>query len=203
MYKVFIDNTALNILSQAPESAENCVVIHAAQPKQIREAIFAYTAKVKNFDPIFLITPEPEKTFATLFENFDFIEAAGGIVKSKSKYLFIRRNGKWDIPKGKLEKGESSVIGAKREVEEECGISGVMVESLIGITYHTYKLKNRPTIKRTYWYAMNYEGNEALIPQTEEGITKVKWLKAEKLYKVEEDTYGSIIEVMKQYFQNH
>ena len=115
--------------------------------------------------------------------------------------MFIKRNGKWDIPKGKLDFGESPALGAVREVEEECGITKPLASYLITTTYHTYKLKDRPTIKRTYWYAMDYQGDEVLKAQEEEGITKAKWFKSEQLYKIKENTFSSILDVMHEYFE--
>ncbi|MBU2019758.1 MAG: NUDIX domain-containing protein [Bacteroidetes bacterium] len=201
MYKVFIDNTPLIIGTDLPEDTKNAVVIHSNHTKTFREALFAWTDKVKNFNPVYIITSHPESTFAKLFEAFDFIEAAGGIVKKENRFLFIKRNGFWDIPKGKLDAGESPAIGAVREIEEECGITNPIVSHLITTTYHTYKLKDRPTIKRTYWYAMEYLGDEILKGQIDEGITKVKWFKADDLFKVKENTFASILDVMHEYFE--
>lgn len=118
--------------------------------------------------------------------------------------MFIKRFGKWDIPKGKLTKSEDPQTGAIREIEEECGISGPVIEQFICETYHTYrdtyKGKNKLTLKKTSWYGMTYDGEEVLIPQQEEGITKVKWFKKTKMDKIRSNTYESILEVMDSYF---
>ena len=140
------------------------------------------------------------ETFSKLFEEFDFIEAAGGIVKRKKSYLFIKRNGVWDIPKGKIEKGESVKFAAIREIEEECGIKKPKIDKLIGLTYHTYLYKGRPTIKKTYWYSLFYDGPKKTKGQVEEGISKVKWFKVGDLSKVKSNTYASISEVLDMYF---
>lgn len=200
MYKVFIDNTPLYIVESQAETKKNAVYIYTENIKDIKAAVFMWAKKVKNACPIYIVTQTPELIYAKLFENFDFIEAAGGIVKNEKGYLFIKRNGSWDIPKGKLDKGESPETGAVREIEEECGIIGPIIERLIDVTYHTYKLKNRPKIKKTYWYELVYTGNEELVAQAEEGITKAKWATLSDLKKIKENTFGSILDVMNTYF---
>ena len=137
------------------------------------------------------------KRFKSFYKN---IEAAGGLVQNgDGNFLFIYRLGNWDLPKGKLEKGESVKEGAVREVEEECGISGVQITCHIIDTYHTYPLKGKRILKRTYWYAMNYSGEEALIPQGEEGITEAVWLNSDKASEALKDSYASIARV----WENH
>ena len=92
--------------------------------------------------------------------------------------LWIQRNGKWDLPKGKIETGEEIAAAAIREVEEECGISAPQIKRRLPNTYHTYRLKGQAILKRTYWFEMYYQGNESLIPQEEEDITTAKWCAA-------------------------
>ena len=75
-------------------------------------------------------------------EQFKTIEAAGGLVKKGDKTLLIYRLKKWDLPKGKLEKGETIPEGALREVEEECGIK-VSLGQKICTTRHTYSMKEK------------------------------------------------------------
>jgi 8-oxo-dGTP pyrophosphatase MutT (NUDIX family) len=203
MYKVFIDNTPLHILQNLPKVDSNAVIIYCEDTKAIREAVFAWTDKVKTYDPVYLITTNPESTFAKLFEGFDFIEASGGIVRREDRFLFIKRNGFWDIPKGKLDKGEYPEAGGIREIEEECGIIGPTIDHLITVTYHTYKLKGSPKIKRTYWYALNFDGPKELTAQAEEGITKVKWFKLSELFRVRDKTFASILDVMDKYFEKN
>ena len=111
--------------------------------------------------------------------------------------MFIYRNDKWDLPKGKLEKGEKKKEGAVREVEEECGIALKKCGKKIINTYHTYTLKGELVLKRTYWYSMNYKGNEKLKPQTEEGITDVRWFDKDDLQAIKDNTFPSIMDVLR------
>lgn len=137
----------------------------------------------------------------SLFEYFSsmfsIIEAAGGLVRNeKGEWLFIFRLGKWDLPKGKIEKGEAIEEAALREVEEECGISGLKIVKELPPTYHTYSLNTKNILKRTYWYEMKTDFSGKLIPQTEEGITDVQWIAAKNIKPVFENTYESIKEVL-------
>ena len=134
------------------------------------------------------------KIFQSMFK---IIEAGGGFVKSKKgKYLFIFRNGKWDLPKGKREKNETIETCALREVEEECGIKGLKIVKRLPTTYHIYTLKDKQILKPTVWFEMECDVTSELIPQTEEGITEVKWFTKTDLKIVKRNTYPSIKDVI-------
>ncbi len=199
MYKVFIDNTPLYIVEEVREFLPNAVYIHSENILSIQEAIFSFAKKVELSHPIYIVSVKPEATMTKLFDGFDYIEAAGGIVQRENQFLFIKRNGLWDIPKGKLDEGEDSDVGAIREIEEECGIVGPVIDHLITITYHTYKLKNKPKIKKTFWYALNYDGPKETKAQENEGITKVKWFKQSEFDKIRAKTFESILDVLDTY----
>lgn len=200
MYKVFVENRPI-ILCQKNNYAFDSRLFFDSKVKSLEKDIYPFFAQDKEKRPYVIICDDPKATFERLFEDYDWIEAAGGIVEKEGRYLFIKRHGKWDIPKGKLDKGEDPALGAVREIEEECGIKDPKIESLIIETFHTYRYKETPTIKRTYWYALSYDGNDELVPQEEEGITKVKFVKPEKLDKIRSNTFASILEVMDVYFK--
>lgn len=130
---------------------------------------------------------------------FHIIEAAGGVVVNDAgEWLMIHRLGKWDLPKGKLEKGESPEEASVREVSEECGISEPeLLEHLVD-TYHVYTLKGERILKRTYWYRMRSAGHHSPTPQTEEGISEVKWVPYAQVAALAEESYGSIRVVIEQ-----
>lgn len=138
-----------------------------------------------------------EKQFWKIFKRHIYIEAAGGMVERDSKFLFIKRNGVWDIPKGKLEKNEKIKKAAVREIEEECGLEKPKIKEHLIDTWHTYEMRGRLYLKRTYWFWLK-EGKKKtkLVPQAEEGITKVKYLPPSKFKKIRKNTYQSIIDVM-------
>jgi ADP-ribose pyrophosphatase YjhB (NUDIX family) len=124
---------------------------------------------------------------------FKIEKAAGGLVQNKNKeILFIYRFEKWDLPKGKIEKGESKKKAAKREVEEECGVNELKISEKLQNTYHIFQRENREILKVTYWYSMNTIYSGTLQPQIEEGITKVIYKNKEDVKKALENTYGNI-----------
>lgn len=128
------------------------------------------------------------------------IEAAGGLVTdTNGEILFIKRLGKWDLPKGKLEEGEDVPTCALREVEEECGIEGHRIVEELPNTFHTYTMGDTPILKKTYWYWMKVDGRPELTPQTEEDITETIWLKEKDWNKVEKNTYPSIRSLLETY----
>ena len=200
MYKVFIENTPVHICQNVQDINSNAIIIHHDSIKDIRSRIFNWAENDKSNCPIFLIHPEPQTAFEQLFAKHEFIEAAGGIVRRKNKFLFIKRNGVWDIPKGKLDKGENIEQCAVREIEEECGIKGPKITEAICTTFHTYYYKGKPTLKKTYWFALQYDGKSKLEPEKQEGITKAKWLSREKVNLRLLESYGSITEVLESFW---
>ncbi|MBO4778962.1 MAG: NUDIX domain-containing protein [Bacteroidales bacterium] len=140
---------------------------------------------------------EWERIFADLKTLYKYIEAAGGFIKNEQdEYLFIFRRGKWDLPKGKLEKGETPEIAAIREVQEETGLQFVKEKSLRCTTWHTYDTYGEPVLKQTYWFNMETTKNQDSKPQTEEDITELQWLPESEFSKVLGNTFPSIVEVM-------
>ena len=129
---------------------------------------------------------------------FKYVKAAGGVVlHSDGRVLIIKRLGKWDLPKGKAEKGESLQDTAIREVIEECGLSKTPeITGKLTHTFHTYHQDGRYILKHTTWYAMVYDGNEQLQPQYDEGITEVVWFHQNDLNVVMQNTYQTIIQVL-------
>ena len=142
---------------------------------------------------------DPEAFFNTFASFYLIIEAAGGIVRHPSgKYLFIKRFGKWDLPKGKIEKGENPSQAALREVNEECGISNLILSGELPSTFHTYKLAGQRILKKTWWFAMEYSGNLQTKPQTAEGISEATWLVPSQFDMVLENTYRSISDLIEE-----
>ena len=140
---------------------------------------------------------QPQKVFQEVFNGFRLIEAAGGLVlNDQNEFLVIYRLDRWDLPKGKLEEGESVETAAVREVEEECGVQNLKISRKLLDTYHTYELKGESILKKTYWFEMEYHGADTLVPQTEEGITDVKWLPWEEREAIFSNTYENIKEVI-------
>lgn len=128
---------------------------------------------------ILMLTAEPVYVLEQLQEQTQVILAGGGIVFNEhDELLMIFRRGKWDLAKGKIEKGEKIIKGAEREVEEETGVLIAGVEPNPIITYHAYKLKGKNSLKETSWFNMTAKpGQTKLVPQVEEDIDDVRWVK--------------------------
>lgn len=142
-----------------------------------------------------LISKRLKEEFKTpKFRSLKLINAAGGLVKNgKGEYLFIFRNGRWDLPKGKLEKKELIKECAVREIEEECGISNLQIVHRLPPTFHIYELNGTMAIKHSHWFLMNYKGTKTLKPQKEEGIKKAVWVKKAIISRLKKNMFPSII----------
>lgn len=129
------------------------------------------------------------------------IEAAGGMVlNQKGELLMIFRRGQWDMPKGKLDDGESIEQCALREVSEETGLTKLKMIRELKTTYHTYTYKGKIALKPSHWFLMHYHGNEKLVPQLEEDITEIKWVNKREAKLLIENAYASIREMIKKYY---
>lgn len=198
MYKVFVDHKPV-IFIEKKEITNNFPVLEANQIDSFKKQVHALLKSASIDCPLQIVSSNPKKTFKELFKDYQKIDASGGLVKRKKDYLLIKRKGLWDIPKGKIEKGEDSETAALREVEEECGIHGHKITGKLCTTYHVMKYKKRPALKRTFWYMMKYSGTKSTAPQRKEGITKAKWMPEEYMLAIRGRTYGSINEVLDQY----
>jgi 8-oxo-dGTP pyrophosphatase MutT (NUDIX family) len=131
------------------------------------------------------------------WKKFIVIKAAGGLVQNENgNLLFMLRRGVWDLPKGKLDKGETLEQCAVREVGEETGVQKIGLENFLLATYHTYDESGKHFLKETSWYRMKAPREQALTPQLEEQITELKWVAPEKLGVYMRNTYPSIVDVL-------
>ena len=187
MYKVFIENKPI-------EFRINSQTTDVLNMDMVWQRIESF---INNTEQLLTVELKAEDQFFKIFKKYKLIEASGGLVEKDGKYLFIKRNGFWDIPKGKLEGDESPEEGGAREVEEECGIPLPKIERHLINTWHTYTFKGKNVLKKTYWYLMK-EGDviDNLVPQEEEGITEVKFFGREDFPLIKSNTYLSIIEVI-------
>lgn len=200
MYKVFFDNRTFIISDNFDEcfSQSNGIATKVTCAEQMSELI-AYFETAHQSHSLWVYASAIDEAYKWLMTNFTTIEAAGGLVKNKlNEYLLIYRFAHWDLPKGKREKNESPEETALREVEEECNISNLQLYNHITNTHHVYRLNDKLCMKKTYWYAMTYNGNAQPSPQTEEAIEKAIWVSPNTLHQYSPLMFKSIIEV----FQN-
>ncbi|WP_367269302.1 NUDIX hydrolase, partial [uncultured Chryseobacterium sp.] len=172
MYKVFVNEKKL-LLSKQSENLEKTLGYENVTSLEIALDLLENTS-VKELNVFGENLDEMWSEFQKLFR---IIEAAGGLVNNtQGDLLFIKRLGKWDLPKGKMEKGESREESAVREIEEETGLANVELIQFINTTYHIYVERNGDKVlKCTHWFEMNFDGEDTSKPQIEEGITEVAW----------------------------
>jgi 8-oxo-dGTP pyrophosphatase MutT (NUDIX family) len=193
-YRIYINDNTLFIADSAPKQLKKIQRLDAQE--------FDFPTFYKNIgkdvvQDYVLIDADPQKLFKKIKKSCELIKAAGGLVKSaKGNYLFIFRNKKWDLPKGKVEKGEKMKEAGLREVEEECGVKIYTNDQKLCKTYHVYTLNNKLVLKKTNWYSMTVKAEPKLIPQKEEGITKAVWLGVDELKPVLKNTFPSIVQVL-------
>jgi len=185
MYKVFVNEKKL-LLSKQSENLEKTLGYENVTSLEIALDLLENTS-VKELNVFGENIDEIWSEFQKLFR---IIEAAGGIVSNpEGDILFIKRLGKWDLPKGKMEKGESREESAVREIEEETGLRNVELLSFINTTYHIYIERNGDKVlKCTHWFKMNFNGEDTSKPQIEEGITEVAW---KNTFQIEEEVFPS------------
>jgi 8-oxo-dGTP pyrophosphatase MutT (NUDIX family) len=193
-YRIYINEKVILLTESEPKKAESYEKIDG----QTFDLKIIYTWIIKHHSRFFYIICDDAKAFLkSIIANITLIEAAGGLVKNdEGHYLFIYRNDKWDLPKGKIEKDEQVKTAAVREVEEECGIQVSKLGKKICKTYHAYINKGEVVLKKTHWYSMRYKGIGKLKPQKEEGITDVRWFRKGHIDAILMNTFPSILDVL-------
>lgn len=142
---------------------------------------------------------DPKTSFLDFVGSMKKIEAAGGAVAFSGRVLFIHRFGRWDLPKGKMEQGESPEQTAVREVEEECGVGQLKLEVRFSDTFHIYFYEGQYVVKQTYWFGMSTPFTGTLKPQTEEGIEEVAWIEPADWGRVVfPQTYSSLLPLLEE-----
>lgn len=192
MYEVFINDRSLKLSKNQADLDGNFLSY---------EAGFSWEEKLKclregTLSSLSVYAADVEAAWQDFNTHFDLIEAGGGVVRKNGETLFIFRNGKWDLPKGKWEEGESMEACAVREVEEECGLGKLSIVHKLPNSYHTYSIGDREILKLTHWYLMSSSDESELIPQLEEGIEKVEWKDEQAVKEALKNTYPNIIKVM-------
>lgn len=203
MYKVFINDKPFFLSKNAASSQTDKWSLK--EPCRTKDCLLSQVERLENNQDIEQLTvyhEDVEKLWKNFTSLFHIIETAGGEVKnSKQEILFIFRFGKWDLPKGKIEKNESIEQAALREVHEECGINDLTIIKKLPLTFHTYLQNNERILKKSYWFEMFCDNYPDLKPQLEEGITDLKWIHPLHIKEVMDNTYGTIKDVIQFTFQ--
>lgn len=209
MYKLFINNKII-FLCQNPAAVKNVTqdnfIIEAYTTKEDFTSTLKVIMNNNNRNDFVLFNKDVEKMFEEICSYFKCIEAAGGVVKNfKNEILLIHRRGFWDLPKGKIERGETIKNAAIREVEEETGIKNLQIKKYIKFsdllnqaTYHSYEQDERQCLKVSYWFEMTTDYRGKLVPQTEEDIEKAIWVNKKDIPNYFDNMYSSIIDVLRE-----
>ncbi|MDD2982807.1 MAG: NUDIX domain-containing protein [Crocinitomicaceae bacterium] len=201
MYKVFIQNRPLHFISEGEFINNEGVFVSDKMALSNQNNVYQLLEQTPETISVFILSEQPFETMRAFFKDHHWIEAAGGIVKKADEYLFIYKNDCWDLPKGIIDAEESIEMAAIREVEEECGIHNPKILSFITNTYHTYEYEGKPVLKKTHWFEFDYQGNEPLVGQADEGITDLAWKSKEQISEIMDKTYLSIKEVLIRYLK--
>lgn len=189
MYAVFINASKLTFHSAPlPKANDNLFLAGTIPYEELTTRLEMAPFPVH----LNVVADDPKAAFEVFARGFEWVSAAGGVVVSKGKVLWMRRLNKWDWPKGKLEPGEQPEAGALREVQEETGLGDLHIDGPAAITYHTYHLKNRHVLKETLWFPMTSEADGPLKPQAEEGISDLGWYSPQESTALLKNTYPSI-----------
>jgi 8-oxo-dGTP pyrophosphatase MutT (NUDIX family) len=193
-YRIYINQKVILLTESEPKKSAHYQKIDS----QTFDLKIIYTWILAHKSEFFYVLTNDAKAFLKqVKQSVKVIEAAGGLVKNENKeLLFIYRNNKWDLPKGKIEKGETVKQAAVREVEEECSIIVAKRDEKICKTYHVYIYKDEVVLKKTHWYKMKARGQNNLKPQKEEGITDVRWFKPNDIDSIVTNTFPSIMDVL-------
>ncbi len=201
MYKVFVNDIPI-ILSTEKVIGKRykSIPIEEVKIKKLIKKLYKGEQLYIN-----LFHPDEEELFKELRKKLKLVIAGGGLVYNDNKeILFIHRNGRWDLPKGKIEKKEDIEDCALREVEEETGVKGLTITRPLKITYHVFKRNGKFCLKETFWFEMRTSSTETLTPQKKEGIKKAKWLNFEKAQKALDKSYENIKMIFpKEYLIKH
>ena len=189
MYKVFVNDKPIILTTEVKKEKhfKNYLMSTVNIGKVIREL------NSTNLESVHIIGKSEDKLLKSFLKKLPNVVAGGGkVINGKGEILFIYRNDKWDLPKGKIEGNESIEETSIREVEEETKVSGLKIVKPLETTYHIFKRNGRLQLKITYWFEMtsNYKGK--LEPHEDEGITRVEWLNPKQIEKAMKNSYANI-----------
>ena len=189
MYKVFVNDKPLFLTNHISKETDfQLFLLESIDIEQLIVKIFQ-----NKINKAYLYHPDESLIMKTLKAKIPVCKAGGGLVYNKKReVLFIFRNGKWDLPKGGIEKGEGIEDTAMREVEEETGVNGLSISHKLQKTYHVFRRNSKYKLKITHWFEMESDFEGTPQGQLEEGIEKVAWLNPEQIKVALKNSYENI-----------
>lgn len=197
MYKVFYNSRCIQLTGffNITDQFINQKVVHYQHDDQLRKEVLGFLEQQSDSDMLIVSEGDEAYMMHSFFSMFTMKEAAGGLVRNEyGEWMFIFRNGFWDLPKGHLKKNEKPEKGAIREVEEETQLPGLTITHSLPVTYHIYSLRGKWAIKRTSWFLMTCENRPQPVPQFSEGIELAEWKSIEEIPSILNLSYRSIRE---------
>ncbi len=198
MYKVFLRDKVICFTSPDESVLSRDFVLLDPDLSSIQE-ILSKIDKQKDCNTFYLLNADPEKLFINFYTRMKIVAAAGGVVTNgDNEMLFIYRRGHWDLPKGKIDFGETEEHAAVREVTEETGLKNLRIVHRLSSSYHVYTIGHEWILKETHWFLMESTGEGVLKPQIEEGISDLEWVEQHKIANMVEKVYLSLQSVVEE-----
>ena len=199
MYKVFFNQKPILLTTDIISPKEDSPFFYV---KFTNKKFIVQILKSKKVKTLYLFHPKEDKLWYYFLNMFKLIEAAGGLVRNlkTDHFLFIFRNKKWDLPKGRINKNEHVKDAAIREVEEETGVENLSITKPINTTYHIFKRNGKYRLKKTFWYLMETHYDGELTPEIKEGIEKAIWIDKKLIVSLRSEMYQNINLVISNYF---
>ena len=201
MYKVFFNQKLILLTTDIISPREDSPFFYV---KFTNKKFVVQMLKSKKVKMLYLYHSKEDKLWYYFLNMFKLIEAAGGLVRNlkTNHFLFIFRNKKWDLPKGRINKNEEVQKAAIREVEEETGVENLSITKPLNTTYHIFKRNRKYRLKKTFWYLMETDYNGELTPEIKEGIEKAIWVDKKLIVSLKSQMYQNINLIISTYFNN-
>ena len=201
MYKVFFNQKLILLTTDIISPKEDSPFFYV---KFTNKKFVVQMLKSKKVKMLYLYHSKEDKLWYYFLNMFKLIEAAGGLVRNlkTNHFLFIFRNKKWDLPKGRINKNEGVQKAAIREVEEETGVENLSITKPLNTTFHIFKRNRKYRLKKTFWYLMETDYNGELTPEIKEGIEKAIWVDKKLIISFKSQMYQNINLIISTYFNN-
>ena len=199
MYKVFFNQKFILLTTDIISPKEDSPFFYV---KFTNKKFVVQMLKSKKVKMLYLYHSKEDKLWYYFLNMFKLIEAAGGLVRNlkTNHFLFIFRNKKWDLPKGRINKNEEVQKAAIREVEEETGVENLSITKPLNTTFHIFKRNRKYRLKKTFWYLMETDYDGELTPEIKEGIEKAIWIDKKLIVPLKSEMYQNINLIISKYF---
>ena len=203
MVKIYVQNKPIFLVKAIDKITEDylhrpeTLFIDELNPSAVKTML--YEMEQPQFYQGVFLHPDENRLLAAFKDQLNVVVAAGGLVYTENKdLLLIHRLGRWDLPKGKLDEGESLEECALREIEEETGASGLSLQQPLQITYHTYHQKGKNNLKESHWFLIKAAEKSVLTPQTEEDVEQCIWVPLIALPPYIDGAFASVADVLRE-----